>query len=96
MKKLSIFLALALCLSLSSVTVFAADKNPDTKKQEQTKKNEKKQDAKGSVFVTKNGKKYHKDKKCSSLKNSKEIQKVSIKEAKKNKITPCKICYPNS
>ncbi len=96
MKKLSIFFALALCLSLSPLVGFAAEKAADTKKQEQTKKSDKKEQAKGNVFVTKNGKKYHKDKKCSSLKNSKEIQKISVKDAQKNKITPCKICYPNS
>ncbi len=91
MKKLGIFLALSLCLSLSAFSVFAAEKTSDAKKQEQVNKAEK-----GSVFVTKSGKKYHKEKGCSSLKNSKEVKKMSLKDAKKAKMTPCKICYPKS
>jgi nitrate/TMAO reductase-like tetraheme cytochrome c subunit len=44
-----------------------------------------------TVYVTKTGKKYHKDG-CRYL--SQSIIKTTLKEAKANGYTPCKVCHP--
>jgi hypothetical protein len=43
------------------------------------------------VYITKTGKKYHRSS-CRYLKKSKI--KISLKDAKKNKYAPCKVCKP--
>lgn len=46
------------------------------------------------VFWTKKGKKWHRIKKCRTLKRSKKIYKGTIKKAKKaGKKSKCKVCY---
>jgi hypothetical protein len=44
-----------------------------------------------TVYITKTGKKYHKDG-CRYLSQSKI--KTTLKEAKANGYTPCKVCHP--
>lgn len=43
------------------------------------------------VYVTPNGKKYHK-KHCRTLTKSKQITELTLQEAEKKDYTPCKIC----
>ena len=46
------------------------------------------------VYVTDNGSVYHKEKGCTTLKQAKKVNTVSIEDAKKKKgIRPCKVCY---
>ena len=46
------------------------------------------------VYVTDNGTVYHKEKGCTTLKQAKKVNTVSIEDAKKKKgIRPCKVCY---
>lgn len=47
----------------------------------------------GTVYVTKNGKKYH-QRTCKTLSRSKTIIPMSINDAKNKGYTPCKVCNP--
>ncbi len=90
MKKFGFILAAALCVSLCSTGVFAAEKTSAPNKQEQVQTQDKQ-----PVFITTSGKKYHASKTCSTLKNSKNITQLAMKDAQQKKLTPCKICYPD-
>ncbi len=87
MKKLGIFIVMVLCLGLASFSALAADKNAPKPAQVSTQKQQ-------SVFVTKTGKRFHASKSCSTLKSSKDVQQISMKDATQKKMTPCKVCYP--
>jgi len=74
---------LALCLSLlSSVALPVLGKQQTITKQ---------QDRSQTVYITKTGKKYHRDG-CSYLRQSKI--EVSLKDAKSRGYTPCSRCNP--
>ncbi|MBN2135042.1 MAG: thermonuclease family protein [Acidobacteria bacterium] len=45
------------------------------------------------VFVTKSGEKYHR-KDCGHIANSQDIEKITVEEAKKRGLEPCKTCNP--
>ena len=46
------------------------------------------------VYVSDTGTVYHKEKGCTTLKQAKKVNTVSIEDAKKKKgIRPCKVCY---
>ena len=46
-----------------------------------------------TVYYTPSGKKYHKSKKCRTLKRSKKIYKKKIKLSKIKKSKKCKVCW---
>ncbi len=46
-----------------------------------------------NVYVTANGKKYHK-RSCRTLAKSKTVTTLTIDEAKKKGYSPCKVCNP--
>lgn len=60
------------------------------------KKDQSKEDAKTErdVYVTPNGTRYHYDLDCPSLRHARRIHKMSLRKAKKARLTPCdKCCY---
>ena len=45
------------------------------------------------VYITRTGKRYHCDPDCWGLRNAWKVWKVSLKKAKKKKLTKCHVCY---
>jgi hypothetical protein len=74
---------LALALSLAAVPSLAPAQTLAAQQQTQTKEQ--------TVYITKTGKKYHRDG-CRYLSKSKVP--VSLKDAKANGYTPCSVCKP--
>jgi hypothetical protein len=82
MRRLLAFLALALSL-LSPVALppIAAQQRQPVQRSDQTQ----------TVYITRTGKRYHRDG-CRYLASSRIP--ISLKDAKANGYTPCKVCHP--
>ena len=71
---------------------YSIDYNKATFKGKSSGSNNKKNTS-STVYITKTGKKYHKTKSCSGLRNAKSIQSSTLTDAKNKGLEPCKICY---
>jgi hypothetical protein len=78
-----LFAALTLCLSLLCPTALPVAPQPGTQTQQDPKSQ--------TVYITRTGKKYHRDG-CRYLAASKIP--ISLKDAKANGYTACKVCRP--
>lgn len=46
-----------------------------------------------SVYASKAGRKYHASRDCWSLQRSKTVEGMSLEDARKRGLEPCKVCY---
>lgn len=86
--KNSSFLYLVLIYIISNVLLSSCSGNKPTKPQPP-------QDGNQIVYRTPKGKKFH-NKDCKSLKRSKKVLSIPVRDAKSQSLEPCELCFDNS